>query len=245
MKTVVLLVILLQLFCSCNGQENKISATTYTQKLEYGLHGAVKEVTGYIHTIENGKIPTDTADYAGKTSMTFDHSGNMLAMHRLWKSDTTGNRKRSKTEFKLLFSGKGKDISFKEIYRFGDGDVEEGNYSYVWSDDYNYTIVSSGKSTYRSVITLDQNYRLIKSVFMKGDSIQVTEELDFMCNNNKIQEKRTKTTENRNGGMEMSYQLQVTQEYDRYGNPTVIYGYDDLEKERLREVYYKVYTYYE
>lgn len=245
MKKTILLFLLLQVCFHCNGQGNKISATTYTQKLEYGLKGAVKEVTSYIFKVENGEIPADTTNYAGKTSMIFDRLGNMLVMHRLWTLDTTGNSNRKKTEFKLLFSGKGKDISFKETYRFGDDNLKEESYNYIWSDDYNYTIVSSKESAYTSVITLDKEYRLIKSVFMKDDDAQMTEELEFIYKNDQLQERKNKITEkNRDGEIEVSYQIQVVQETDKYGNPTLIYGYSDVDKQKVTEVVYKAYHYY-
>ncbi|WP_234109220.1 MULTISPECIES: hypothetical protein [Chryseobacterium] len=244
MKTTTFLLFLLQLlFLSCIGQKNK---NTYTQKLEYALKGPVKKVTTCIQSAENGKIPTDTINYAGKTSMTFDRLGNMLVMHRLWKADTTGKSKRRKTEFTMQFSGQGKDISFKDSYRLEDGDLEEtGGGTYVWSDDYHYTIVPSRESSYRNVVALDKEYRLLNTAFMENDSLQTIEELEFIYKNNKLQERKSKITENKDGKTEVSYRIQVVQQSDQYGNPTLIYGYSDMDKQKITEVLYKEYQYYE
>lgn len=243
MTKTILLFLLFQVFLSCNGQNRNV---TYTQKLEYALKGPVKKVTNYVLSVENGKIPTDTINYAGKTSLSFDNLGNMLVMHRLWKADTTGKSNRKKTEFTMQFSGQGKDIYFKDSYRLEDGEIEEtGGSTYVWSDDYHYTIVPSRESTYRNVITLDKEYRLLNTAFTENDSIQTIEELEYIYQNNKLHERKNKITENRDGKTKVYYKIQVTQKSDKYGNPTLIYEYNNPDRKNITSVYYKVYQYYE
>jgi hypothetical protein len=241
MKKTAALLLFLQIFLSCNGQETKI---TYVQKLEYGLKGAVKEVTSYIYRVENGKIPANTGNYIGIITMTLDSLGNVITIHKLWDFDRTASTKIDNAEFTSRFFGKGKDISFKETSRYSDGDLKEIEHKYVWSDDYNYTIVTQDDNTHSSLITLDKEYRLSKSVF-KGDNMQSVEEWETISKNNKIKEIKTKITEDLEGEVTVTYQIQVVQEYDKYENPTVIYGYKNLGKQKVENVIYKEYKYYE
>ncbi len=241
MKKTLVLFLLLQAFLSCNVKKSEITETTYTQKLEYGLKSSVKEVTGYICRVENDKIPTDTSKYIGKTTMTFDSLGNMIEKNKLWD---LGIGKVGTAEFSSIFSGTGKNLSFKETSHTGDDDLKIKSYNYVWSDDYNYTIVSLEDTTHSSIITLDKDYQLIKSVFKEKDVIQSTEEWETVYKKNKIQEIKTKITGNNNGTTEVSYQIQVMQEHDNNGNPTVIYVYKDIGRQKVVSVIYKEYKYY-
>lgn len=238
-KKAAILFLLLQVFLSCNGQENKNTETTYKLKQEYGLKGTVKKVTAYIHYIkENGKIPAKTDDYLGKIAMTFDSLGNAITINKLWDLGRIG-----KTEFSDSYSGKGRAISYKGTVLLFDGEYKENNYKYVWSDDYNYTILNQ-KDSSRSNVTLDKNYRLLKSVLLNKNGIELIEEIETIYKNDKIQEIKTKMTENSDGKMIESYRIQVVQEYDNYGNPTVIYAYSDIGKQKMEHILYKEYTYY-
>lgn len=241
MKKIATLLLFLQIFFSCNGQETKI---TYVQKLEYGLKGAVKEVTSYMYKVENDKIPANTGSYIGKITMTLDSLGNVITIHKLWDFDRTANTKIDNAEFTIRFFGKGKDISFKETSCYSDGDVKEMEHQYVWSDDYHYTIITQDDNTHSTLITLDKEYRLSKSIF-KGDNMHSVEEWETISKNNKIQEIKTKITENLEDEVAVTYQTQVAKEYDKYGNPTVIYGYKNLTKKKVENVIYKEYKYYE
>lgn len=241
MKKTAALLLFLQIFLSCNGQAPKI---TYVQKLEYGLKGTVKEVTSYIYRVENGKIPANTGNYIGIITMTLDSLGNVITIHKLWDFDRNASTKIDNAEFTSRFFGKGKDISFKETSRYSEGDLKEISHKYVWSDDYNYTIITQDDNTHSTLITLDKEYRLSKSVF-KGDDMQSVEEWETISKNNKIQEIKTKITEDLQGEVTVTYQIQAVQEYDKYENPTVIYGYYDLSKQKVENVIYKEYKYYE
>lgn len=238
MKKTLLLFLLSQLFLSCNGQDNKVTQTTYSQKLEYGLKGAVKEVTQYTCAVIGGKIPTDKHDNVGKSTMTIDNEGNLIEINRSWNfgtPDTSAN-------FKKEYSGKGKNITVKEISDVH-GNTEEINNRFVWSDDYNYSIISE-KSPHVYTVTLDKNYRLIRYIIKNGDKTESVEDIETIYQDNKIQEIKSKTTENIDGKIEVNYQIQVTQSFDSYGNPTVIYTYKDINKQKVAGVLFKDYTYY-
>lgn len=240
MKPAIILLFLLQLFLSCNGQGNKTGETTYTQRLEYRLTGAVKEVTSYICKAEKGSIPSDTTVHVGKTTMTFDKAGNAIAIIRAWDFGTLGSSKSSS-----LFFGKGKDISSKATMQANGKKPEEVTYKYQWTDGYNYTIISPEDSNHTTEITLDNNYQLIRNVFKKNDTIQFMEEWKTICKHNKIQEISAQSTHYRDNGTEVNYQIQVVKKSDRYGNPTIIYGYLDSSRQQVGHVIYKYYKYHE
>lgn len=111
MKKTLLLFLLSQIFLFCNGQDSKVTQTTYSQKLEYGLKGAVKEVTQYTCTVKNGKLSTEKSDNVGKSTMTIDNEGNLLEINRSWDFGTPDTT----AKFKKEYSGKGKNITVKEI----------------------------------------------------------------------------------------------------------------------------------
>lgn len=246
MKITTAIFFLLQLLnLSCNGQSAKSTDTTYVQQLEYGLNGSVKEVTTYTCSIENGKIPTDTTHYIAKRTTTFDKEGNVLEVQRVWKPGHTGNGPIKKTNFTMTFSGKGKEVSFECRYILEDGEVEKYGGKYVWSDDYNYRIAESEGRSYSNHITLDKNFRVIKTAFKKNDTIQSSEDLKYSYKNDKLYERINTITENGNNGeKKLTYQVKVSQSYDKYGNPTVTYEYSDLEKQHLTEVHFTEYEYY-
>ncbi|HRB70884.1 MAG TPA: hypothetical protein PK776_03460 [Flavobacterium sp.] len=239
MKKKVLLLLLLPLFLSCNGQESKTTEAVYTQKLEYGLKGPVKEVITYIHTVDNGKIPANTAKPIGTTTITFDNMGNIMTITKIWDFERIG-----KSVFSSIFSGTGKDLSFKETVDLYDGEHTENSYKYIWLDDYSYNIRSEKDSSYANIITLDKKYRLVKSIFKRDAVIESEEEIETVYKNDKIQEIINKEMENTDGKKSVSYRIQVAQKYDNQGNPTVLYGYDDLTKQTVKHVLYKEYTYY-
>lgn len=113
----------------------------------------------------------------------------------------------------------------------------------MWSNNYNYSIVSE-KSPYVYTVTLDKNYRLIKYLIKNGEEIESVEEIETIYQDNKIHEIKSKTTEKIDSKITVSYQIQVMQSFDTYGNPTVIYTYRDINKQKIIGVLYKDYTYY-
>ncbi|MDO3425912.1 hypothetical protein QWT87_13510 [Chryseobacterium sp. APV1] len=235
----ILLLFLYQIIFSCNGQESKITKTTYSQKLEYGLKGAVKEVTQYTCAVKDDKIPTNKYDNIGKSTMTFDNQGNVIEINRSWNFGTL----ETSSKFKQEYSGTGKNITFKEISNTH-GNIEELNHKFVWSDDYNYSIIPEKTDPSVNTVTLDKNYRLLKYVTKKGDKIEYVDDIETIYKDNKIHEIKTKTTEYIDGKMIVDYKIQVMQNFDTHGNPTVIYTYRDINKQKIAGVLFKDYTYY-
>src|SRR6218665_3214159 len=246
-KTIAILFFLPLFFLSCNGQESKNSKTAYVQKLEYGLNGPVKEVILYTCSAENGIIPADTTNYVGKRTSTFDREGNMLEMHRVWRPNRAENSRIRKSDLTMTFFGKGRDISLEISYVLEDGQVEKYAGKYVWSDDYNYTVVNldNDNTAYANHTTLGKDLRVIKTAFKERDTIQSGEELTYHYKNNTVQEIINTITEyGNNVEKKLTYQVRSPQKYDAYGNPTLTYEYSDLEKQHLTEVYFTVYQYY-
>lgn len=223
---------------SCKGQDRKITNLVYSQKLEYRLQSDVKEVIQYTCNVKDGKIPADTSNYIGKSTMTFDNAGNVLTINRKWDFGTAD----TKSEYKMEFTGEGKDISFKEISNIRDK-ITEAHYKYEWSEDYNYNIALQDDSVNLSTVTLDKNYGLIKDVF-KGDKIEYSEEIETVYKNDRLNEINKKTTTNYDGKIGVSHELQTVQQWDKYGNPTVIYEYNDTSRLEIKFVIFKEYRYY-
>jgi len=235
MKKIAIALLPFQIILSCNGQDAK---NTYTQKLEFGLKGPIKEVTSYLCRSKDGNTQIDTTKSIAKIVMKFDTLGDVTTIDKKWDFGESGNSK-----YLSVFSGKGKNLSFKETSRIGEGEIHETNYKYVWSDDYNYKIIAPEDDEYITDVTLDENYRLIKSTFKIDNRTQSIEEFDIKIENDKIKEVKTKVTANNGGKQEVTEQIQVVQEYDHHGNPTVLYVYNDLN-EQIKHVLYKRYKYY-
>lgn len=235
MKKTAVIILFFQLFLSCNGVNNKVA---YSQKLEFGYNGAVKKVTTYICEVKFDKIPTDTTNYIGKRTTTFDSLGNTL------KAVEVSNLSDYKTEFVTIFSGKGKNRTFQQKHSFGTDDIEENNYKYVWSDDYNFKIVPIGKSGKFELITtstLDKNFRVIKTTYASKDTIRITDEFKYIGKAEKIH----KRTVNEGNNKRIIIQVIVPKEYDQYGNPTLLYNYTDTDKQKIQNVLFTEYEYYE
>lgn len=235
MKKTAITLLLFQLFISCNGQNNK---TAYSQKLEAGYNGSVKKVTTYICEIKRyGQIPTDTTGYKIKTTTVFDSLGNILENNNLYKwSDYT-------TETSSIYSGTGKNRTFKEKVISRVGDITEYSYKYVWSDDYNFTIVPIGKPAKSDItaITLDKDFRIIKTTYKRRDTIQTIDEFEYKEKHEEVR----KRTMNEGDNKRIIYQVMVPKEYDQYRNPTVTYSYIDSDKTKLDSVVFTEYEYYE
>ena len=242
MKKTLLLFIFLQILLSCNGKYHKDSGTEYSQKLEYRLKGDVKEVAYYVREVKDSKIPANTGNYTLKTTMAFDEEGNVMAFDRLCNFNLSmpGAIK----EIKIEFSGKGKDLSQITRSYFDDGEAKESRSKFVWSGKYNYTIIPQDKSEYPTVVTLDKNYGVKKSVLKNKEAVEPTEEYETLYKDNKISEIMEKGTRMIHGKVMTYYQIQVMQKFDSFGNPTVIYLYSDVNKKKITDVIYQEYKYY-
>ncbi|KMQ70281.1 hypothetical protein [Chryseobacterium koreense] len=233
MKKTAVLILLFQLFISCNGLNNKVA---YSQKLESGYSGPVKKVTTYICEIKRyGQIPTDTTSYKVKMTTVFDSLGNILESNSLYKlSDYT-------TETSSIYSGTGKNRTVKEKAITG-LDIKEDSYQYIWSDDYNFMVVPMGKpakSDITSTTTLDSDFRVLKTQYKRGDTIRIIDEFEYRGK----QEKIHKRTVNEGESNRIIYQVMVTKEYDQHGNPTVTYLYVDPDKTKLDSIVFTKYEY--
>lgn len=234
-KTIAILLLLSIFFFSCNGQNSKVA---YSQKLASGYNGPVKKVSTYICEIKRyGQIPTDTIDYKIKIITVFDSLGNILESNNLHKlSDYI-------TEISSIYSGKGKNRTFKEKAITG-LDIKEDSYKYVWSDDYNFTVVPIGKSAQSditSATTLDNDFRVIKTIYKSGDTIRITDEFEYKGKHEKMHKRTVNEGENKR----IIYQIMVPKKYDQHGNPTVTYLYVDPDKQKLDSVVFTEYEYYE
>lgn len=74
--------------------------------------------------------------------------------------------------------------------------------------------------------------------------IQTTQLFKTTYKNDRIQEIEEKITDYKDGQEKVTYQILVVQEYDLYGNPGVIYHYNNPDKEKLVSVTFAQYQYY-
>lgn len=239
MKKTIAILVLLQLLVSCKGQDAGTTKTTYVQKLEDGLNGPVKAITKYICKVENDIIPIDKSKFYGKTTKQFDSLGNALKISYQW--DFGENKSRSSG----IYSGKGREVSFVETTNFNDDETMETSYRYVWINDYHYNIAATDENPYSNLVTLDKDYRLKMVVFKNGKQIQTAQEFKTIYKNNRVQDVEEKITNYKDGQKTVTYRIQVVKEYDQYGNPTVIYHYNGLDKQKLVDVTFAEYQYYE
>ncbi|RZJ91400.1 MAG: hypothetical protein EOO20_05210 [Chryseobacterium sp.] len=236
MKHLIALIACLQLFASCNGQEG------VTQKSKSGLNGSVKKVTNYICPIKKyGEIPKDTTNYESRTTSTYDSLGNLMEEHSFYQYNNTI------TESLTRYSGIGKNRTFTQKYLSGIEDTTLKSYKYVWSDDYHFKIVPSkrvSESDFTMEYTLDKDFRIIQSVCKKGATIQILDEFKYVISSNKVIEKILKRTIEEGATDRIIHVVTISKEYDRYGNPTLTYIYDDPDKQKLGSMSFTIYEYY-
>ncbi|WP_234109216.1 MULTISPECIES: hypothetical protein [Chryseobacterium] len=238
MKRIISLFLLLQLFVSCNGLNNK---SVYSQKSESGLNGSVKRVTKYICPVKNDKIPTDTTHYTARITTTYDREGNFLTENNFY------NLEPKITEYLTTYSGKGKNRTYVQKSIQGDL-VADGSYKYVWLDDYHFKVVPSDTGNTSGFVIesrLDKDFRIIKSIYKMRDTIRLTDEFEYVIKNNKVQETIHKRMVDEGDNKRIINQVIVSQEFDQQGNPTLIYIYSRPDKQQLQNVTFMIYEYYE
>lgn len=235
MKKIILLLHLV-LLSSCNAQTSSITKS-YTQKVEYGLNGNVKEMKKYVCKVENNKIPLDTVNFFSSYIKTFDEFGNSIEDNRLYKN------KIQALYTKLVFSGKGKDVIFKQIASIDNQKNEEAEYKFVWIDDYTYKIVDINDENYINIIKLNNDFTLIENYFKK-DNYEYIEKIETIVKNNRIEKIKNTTTIKTDDKVEISYNLQVAKKYDKYNNPTILYAYDTLDEKQVIDIIFNEYIYY-
>lgn len=69
---------------------------------------------------------------------------------------------------------------------------------------------------------------------LKG--IEYSEDTEPIYKNDRIKEINKTTTMNNHGKVSVSYDFQIVQEFDKYENPTVIYGYNDTSRVEIKFV---------
>ena len=60
----------------------------------------------------------------------------------------------------------------------------------------------------------------------------------------KIKKTINTVTEKSDDEVIVTYQIQVVQEYDNVGNPTLVYMYNEIDEKEIQQVIYKYYIYY-
>lgn len=230
MKKFVSLLLLLQLFVSCNEQKTNSNS---------GYYGSVKKVTDYSCPVKQGKIPTDTANHNRKSTAVYDSLGNKLQSNEIYKAgDYT-------TEISTLYSGTGKNRTFKTKTIWGnDGNIKESTSKYVWEDDYHFSVISTNENDstdFVATTTLDRKFRVVETIYKSNGKVTIKDEFKYSGKH----EKTLKRTIEEGEKDRILNIVTVAKEFDKYGNTTVAYLYDDTEKEHLTAVFFFEYEYYD
>lgn len=234
MRTILLLA-LLPFYTACAAQSK-----TYCSRLEFGLKGAVKEVNTYGCVASNDDIPKDTTGFLTKFTMTFDEPGNALETNNVYSPIKSGG---ITPKSRIIYSGKGKNMSYKLHSALEEGKELNGDYQYVWLDEYNYKIINKADTTSWQLMTLDKDFRIIKTV-TESNSFKAVDVWETIYKNGRIAKVITRSTDQANGTKNSSIKVWVVKEYDQYDNPTVIYIYNHADEQELKTVVFKKYQYY-
>ena len=231
----ILLLLLTPFYTACAAQ-NK----TYSSRLEYSLKGAVKEVNTYGCVASNDNIPKDTTGFLSKFTMTFDEPGNALETNNIYSPLTPGGiTPKSLT----IYSGTGKNMSYKLLTALEAGKEKEGDYQYVWQNEYAYKIINKADTTSWQLITLDKDFRMIKMV-TESDSFKAVDVRETIYKNGRIAKVITRSTDVSNGRENSYLSIWVVKEYDKHDNPSLLYIYDHADEQELKAVVFKRYQYY-
>ncbi|WP_316843480.1 hypothetical protein [Pedobacter psychrodurus] len=231
--SLLLLVNVIFIFSNCGLHEKK----GYSQKTEYNLKGPVKEVIIHMCKVEGGNIPVDTTNFFGKERFTFDQHGNVMEDFR-----KTKNENGIEIVYKLVFSGKGKNRSYDETGSVDGKEIEKGSYEYVWLDDRSYKIVNKAGNGYSLLVTMDQDYRTIKTQ-LKQNNVEVNTTWEHVIKNDRVEKFKALSTVN-NLDTTKNLNIQVMKAFDQHNNPTLIYTYDNLAEKKPIAVVFKRYRYY-
>ena len=229
----ILLVVVIFLPFMMNGQN------TYNQKKEYGYNGPLKKVTTYMVNVSAYRIPVDTLDYFGKSTMNFTKNGDVTTYNRLYNLPSYNYNS------KAVFSGSGKNISYKEVSKVNDAEEVNMAYKFVWKDPLNYEIkpVSKQDSTSR-YISLNPDFTIDKVIF-KSLNFESEEKASYYYNSeNQLEKIVYKVTSTQNDVTTVKDDVRVIKSVDIFNNATIIYF---LEKEHSRfpkSVVFKYYEYY-
>ncbi|QXU41144.1 hypothetical protein [Pedobacter sp. D749] len=210
---------------------------SYSLRKEYGLHGAVKEVSTYLCKVNKQGILSDTGNAFGKYKLTFDEQGNGQINYR-----KRTNENGAVIIYEMIYAGKGKNVTYKERIIIDGKQVEEAGYKYVWSDDLSYKIVKQNDTSDVQIFTLNNNFRIINFKLKQGD-VEHNYKTDELIKNNRV-EKTITLNENAENEITKSFDVMVMKEFDEHNNPTKIYSYDNLDEKNPIVVVFKQYKYY-
>lgn len=233
--TYLLLLNLLFLFSNCKTQDGEPKG--YSLKKEYGLKGPVKELISYMCKAEGENIPVDTANFFGKYRLTFDQNGNVIEDFK-----RTKNENGTDIVYRLLFSAKGKNISYDESGSIDGKEIEKSHYEYIWLDDLHYKIAKKTDGGYSVLVTLDKDYKAIKNQ-LKQTNLEVNTTYENLIKNNRVEKMKAFSTVS-NGETKKNVNVFVMKGFDSHNNPTLIYTYDNLEEKKPTAVIFKKYKYY-
>lgn len=229
----ILLVVVIFLPFFMNGQN------AYNQKKEYGYNGAVKKVTTYMVNVSAYRIPADTLNYYGKSTMNFTKNGDVTTYHRFY--DMPNYLYKSKA----VFSGSGKNISYKESSKINGAAEINMNYKFVWIDPLKYEIkpLSEKDSTSR-FITLNPDFSIDKVNF-KALNFESEEKASYHYNNeNQLEKIVYKVTSTENDVITVKEDVRIIKSVDVFDNATVIYFYEKEHSRFPKSVVFKYFEYY-
>lgn len=229
----VILVVAIVLPFIMNGQN------TYNQKKEYGYNGPVKKVTAYMVNVVHYIVPSDTLNYFGKSTMNFTKNGDITTYNRFY--DMPNYLYKSKA----VFSGSGKNISYKEASKVNDAAEVNMNYKFVWIDPLKYEIkpLSEKDSTSR-FITLNPDFSIDKVNF-KALNFESEEKASYHYNNeNQLEKIVYKVTSTENDVTTVKDDVRVIKSVDVFNNATVIYFYEKEHSRFPKSVVFRYYEYY-
>jgi len=229
----IILVVAIVLPFIMNGQN------TYNQKKEYGYNGPVKKVTAYMVNVVHYIVPSDTLNYFGKSTMNFTKNGDVTTYQRFY--DMPNYLYKSKA----VFSGSGKNISYKEASKVNDVAEVNMNYKFVWIDPLKYEIkpLSQKDSTSR-FITLNPDFTIDKVNF-KALNFESEEKASYHYNNvNQLEKIVYKVTSTENDVTTVKDDVRVIKSVDVFNNATVIYFYEKEHSRFPKSVVFRYYEYY-
>ena len=231
-KQILLIVVIIMPFIM-NGQN------TYNQKKEYGYNGPVKKVTTYMVNVTAYRIPTDTLNYFGKSTMNFTKNGDVTTYNRFY------NMPDYKYKSKAVFSGSGKNISYKETSKVNDAAEENMSYKFVWTNPLKYEIkpLSEKDSTSR-FITLNSDFTIDNVVF-KALNFESEEKASYHYNNeNQLEKIIYRVTSTEKDVTTVKDDVRVIKSVDVFNNATVIYFYEKEHSRFPKSVVFRYYEYY-
>jgi len=215
------------------------SQNTYNQKKEYAYNGAVKKVTTYTINVSAYRIPTDTLDYYGKSILNFTKKGDVTTYSRLY------NLPSYTLSSNAIYSGVGKNISYKESRSVNNGELVQETYKFIWKDDFNYEIKPlSKKDSSSRYVSLNPDYTIDKVLF-KTLNFESEEKASYHYDNENILQKIVyKVTSTDNGTTTVREDVRVIKSVDVFSNPTVIYFMEYEHSRFPKSVVFKYYEYY-